>query len=105
MPPIPSAQPSRPSHLSPVTSAQSPQPSHLSPVTSASSLSAAAELHWPHTVPPFSHSIVYATGEGGGAVPLVYDFQYCGKAAVTKDLAYFFNVEASALVKSLACRV
>ena len=26
-------------------------------------------------------------------VPFVYDFQYCGKAAVTKDLAYFFNVD------------
>ncbi|CAE7176610.1 unnamed protein product [Symbiodinium necroappetens] len=33
-------------------------------------------------------------GEGGEVMPLVYDFQYCGKAAVTKDLAYFFNVEA-----------
>ena len=41
-------------------------------------------------------NIVYATGEGGAAVPLVYDFQYCGKACVAKDLAYFFNVEASA---------
>jgi len=30
----------------------------------------------------------------GSTVPLVYDFQYCGKAAVTKDLAYYFNVEA-----------
>jgi len=39
-------------------------------------------------------NILYASGEGGEAVPLVYDFQYCGKAAVTKDLAYFFNVEA-----------
>ncbi len=39
-------------------------------------------------------NIVYATGEAGEVVPLVYDFQYCGKAAVTKDLAYFFNVEA-----------
>jgi thiamine kinase-like enzyme len=39
-------------------------------------------------------NIVYATGEAGEAVPVVYDFQYCGKAAVTKDLAYFFNVEA-----------
>ena len=38
--------------------------------------------------------ICYATGEGGAAVPLVYDFQYCGKACVAKDLAYFFNVEA-----------
>ena len=33
--------------------------------------------------------------DGKTAVPLVYDFQYCGKAAVTKDLAYFFNVDAS----------
>jgi len=40
-------------------------------------------------------NILYATGEGGVAVPLVYDFQYCGKAAVAKDLAYFFNVEGS----------
>jgi hypothetical protein len=39
-------------------------------------------------------NIVYATGRAGEVVPLVYDFQYCGKAAVAKDLAYFFNVEA-----------
>ncbi|OLQ04608.1 hypothetical protein AK812_SmicGene12282 [Symbiodinium microadriaticum] len=39
-------------------------------------------------------NILYASGEGGEVMPLVYDFQYCGKAAVTKDLAYFFNVEA-----------
>ncbi|CAE7405074.1 unnamed protein product [Symbiodinium natans] len=39
-------------------------------------------------------NILFANGEGGEAIPLVYDFQYCGKAAVTKDLAYFFNVEA-----------
>lgn len=39
-------------------------------------------------------NIVYATGDGGAAIPLVYDFQYCGKACVAKDLAYFFNVEA-----------
>lgn len=39
-------------------------------------------------------NILYGTGEGGECVPLVYDFQYCGKACVTKDLAYFFNVEA-----------
>ena len=41
-------------------------------------------------------NIVYATGEGGAAVPLVYDFQYCGKACVAKDLAYFFNVDVMA---------
>ena len=41
-------------------------------------------------------NILYCTGEGGEAVPLVYDFQYCGKGCVAKDLAYFFNVEASA---------
>jgi len=29
-------------------------------------------------------------------VPLVYDFQYCGKACVAKDLAYFFNVDVMA---------
>ena len=40
-------------------------------------------------------NIMYATGEGGAAVALVYDMQYCGKAAVTKDLAYFFNVDAN----------
>lgn len=39
-------------------------------------------------------NILY-TQDGGAAAALVYDFQYCGKAAVTKDLAYFFNVEAS----------
>ena len=39
-------------------------------------------------------NVVYASGEGGVAVPLVYDFQYCGRGAATKDLAYFFNVEA-----------
>ena len=39
-------------------------------------------------------NIVYASGEGGAAVPLVYDFQYCGKACVAKDLAYFINVDA-----------
>ncbi|CAJ1407067.1 unnamed protein product [Effrenium voratum] len=38
-------------------------------------------------------NILYKDGEGG-CVALVYDFQYCGKAPVTKDLAYFFNVEA-----------
>ena len=42
-------------------------------------------------------NILYASGgAGGGAVALVYDFQYCGKACVAKDLAYFFNVEARA---------
>jgi len=41
-------------------------------------------------------NILYCTGEGGEAVPLVYDFQYCGKGCVAKDLAYFFNVQASA---------
>lgn len=41
-------------------------------------------------------NILYATAEGGAALPLVYDFQYCGKACVAKDLAYFFNVEAGA---------
>lgn len=41
-------------------------------------------------------NIVYATGDDGKAIPLVYDFQYCGKGAVAKDLAYFFNVEADA---------
>ena len=41
-------------------------------------------------------NILYASAaDGKAAVPLVYDFQYCGKAAVTKDLAYFFNVDAS----------
>ncbi|CAE7161375.1 unnamed protein product [Symbiodinium pilosum] len=39
-------------------------------------------------------NILFASGEGGEAIPLVYDFQYCGKAAVTKDVAYFLNVEA-----------
>lgn len=39
-------------------------------------------------------NIVYGTNDAGEAVPLVYDFQYSGKAAVTKDLAYYFNVEA-----------
>jgi hypothetical protein len=39
-------------------------------------------------------NIVYAES-GGACVPLVYDFQYAGKACVAKDLAYFFNVEAS----------
>lgn len=39
-------------------------------------------------------NIVYGTSDAGEAVPLVYDFQYSGKAAVTKDLAYYFNVEA-----------
>ena len=39
-------------------------------------------------------NVVYAAGEDGGCIPLVYDFQYCGKACVAKDLAYFFNVEA-----------
>ena len=34
--------------------------------------------------------------ESNQCVPLVYDFQYCGKACVAKDLAYFFNVEANA---------
>ena len=29
-------------------------------------------------------------------MPLVYDFQYCGKACVAKDLAYFFNVDVMA---------
>ena len=29
-------------------------------------------------------------------MPLVYDFQYCGKACVSKDLAYFLNVDAFA---------
>merc|ERR1719188_2378028 len=32
----------------------------------------------------------------GEPVPLVYDFQYCGKAAATKDLAYFLNVDVHA---------
>ena len=41
-------------------------------------------------------NILYGTGAGGAAVALVYDFQYCGKACVAKDLAYFFNVEARA---------
>ena len=40
-------------------------------------------------------NILYAEG-GAAVVPLVYDFQYCGKACVAKDLAYFFNVEAGA---------
>lgn len=39
-------------------------------------------------------NIMYTTDEGGSTIPLVYDFQYCGKGAATKDLAYFFNVEA-----------
>jgi len=39
-------------------------------------------------------NILYASDEAGQAIPLVYDFQYCGKAAVTKDLAYFLNVDA-----------
>jgi hypothetical protein len=41
-------------------------------------------------------NIVYrAPGEGGVACDaLVYDFQYCGKACVAKDLAYFCNVDA-----------
>ena len=39
-------------------------------------------------------NILYARDDSGACVPLVYDFQYCGKACVTKDLAYFFNVEA-----------
>ena len=40
-------------------------------------------------------NILYSTSEADGkAVPLVYDFQYCGKACAAKDLAYFFNVEA-----------
>mmetsp|Transcript_88983 Transcript_88983/g.287748 ORF Transcript_88983/g.287748 Transcript_88983/m.287748 type:complete len:181 (-) Transcript_88983:104-646(-) len=38
-------------------------------------------------------NIMYTAGDGGEPVPLVYDFQYCGKAAATKDLAYFLNVE------------
>merc|ERR1711924_478562 len=37
---------------------------------------------------------MYASGEEDSVVPLVYDFQYCGKAAATKDLAYFLNVDA-----------
>jgi hypothetical protein len=46
-------------------------------------------------------NILYETGADGVAVPNVYDFQYCGKAVVTKDLAYFFNVEASASEEDL----
>jgi len=38
-------------------------------------------------------NIMYTTNESGEPTPLVYDFQYCGKATVTKDLAYFFNVD------------
>ena len=41
-------------------------------------------------------NIVYATGEGGKAVPLVYDFQYCGKAPPTKDLAYALTCASNA---------
>lgn len=41
-------------------------------------------------------NILYMSGAGGVCVPLVYDFQYCGKACAAKDLAYFFNVEADA---------
>jgi hypothetical protein len=41
-------------------------------------------------------NIVYGTGVDGEAVPLVYDFQYIGKACVMKDMAYFLNVEADA---------
>lgn len=39
-------------------------------------------------------NIMYTSSESGDCVPLVYDLQYCGKAAATKDLAYFFNVDA-----------
>lgn len=39
-------------------------------------------------------NILYASDECGGALPLVYDFQYCGKACAAKDVAYFVNVEA-----------
>eukprot|EP00927_Polykrikos_kofoidii_P062300 TRINITY_DN57106_c0_g1_i1.p1 TRINITY_DN57106_c0_g1~~TRINITY_DN57106_c0_g1_i1.p1 ORF type:complete len:361 (+),score=56.13 TRINITY_DN57106_c0_g1_i1:94-1176(+) len=41
-------------------------------------------------------NIMYSHGEDGVAVPLVYDFQYCGKGAATKDLAYFLNVDVYA---------
>ena len=49
-------------------------------------------------------NIVYATAADGGAVPLVYDFQYVGKACVAKDLAYFLNVEADADAEDLLLR-
>lgn len=39
-------------------------------------------------------NIMYTSEPDGSTVPLVYDFQYCGKACPTKDLAYFFNVDA-----------
>eukprot|EP00929_Paragymnodinium_shiwhaense_P030818 TRINITY_DN17394_c0_g1_i2.p1 TRINITY_DN17394_c0_g1~~TRINITY_DN17394_c0_g1_i2.p1 ORF type:complete len:357 (+),score=44.07 TRINITY_DN17394_c0_g1_i2:93-1163(+) len=38
-------------------------------------------------------NILYAPSEAGNEVALVYDFQYCGKAASSKDLAYFLNVD------------
>ena len=48
-------------------------------------------------------NILMGKGDHGGntnnAVPLIYDFQYCGKACIGKDLAYFLtcgsNVDAS----------
>lgn len=39
-------------------------------------------------------NILYAKGDDGETVALVYDFQYCGKAAASKDIAYFLNVDA-----------
>jgi len=38
-------------------------------------------------------NIMYAMSDAGEIVPQVYDFQYCGRGAATKDLAYFLNVE------------
>jgi len=39
-----------------------------------------------------SANIIFEHGSDGSIIPLFYDFQYCGKAAATKDLAYFLNV-------------
>lgn len=36
-------------------------------------------------------NIMYATGAGGEAVPLVYDFQYCGKACAAKVRGWGFE--------------
>lgn len=45
-------------------------------------------------------------GNTNKAVPLIYDFQYCGKACIGKDLAYFFtcgcDVDASREAELLA---
>ena len=39
-------------------------------------------------------NIVFATGEGGRAIPLAHDFQYCGKACAAEAQAKAAGAEA-----------